>query len=64
MDIEDAGTAYLDVTEWAAGASSLLSSLDLGERMARCENYILDDIINPLASGHAYPLPPPVDASR
>jgi hypothetical protein len=49
MDISDAMTSVLDVTEWAAGATLPMRSLDLGERMAFCERSLLDGVINPLA---------------
>jgi hypothetical protein len=52
VDISDAATAYLDVAEWAAGVSPVMGALDLGERMARCERFALDSIIDPLATGN------------
>jgi hypothetical protein len=51
MDISEAMTSVLDVTEWAAGATSPMRSLDLGERMAFCERFVLDGVINPLVTG-------------
>jgi hypothetical protein len=55
MDISEALTNVLDVTEWAAEATAPMTSVDLGERMAICERFVLDGIINPLADGNATP---------
>lgn len=51
MDISEALTSALDVTEWAAGATAPMTSVDLGERMAFCEQFVLNGVINPLATG-------------
>lgn len=56
MDISNATENALDVTEWVSNASVLMKNMDLGERMWRCEEFLLYDIIEPMVSA---PLPPP-----
>jgi hypothetical protein len=52
LDISDAGTSILDVTDWAARASAPMNRLDLSERMHRCEEQVLFGIVEPLATGN------------
>jgi hypothetical protein len=52
MGISEGLTTVLDVTEWAAGATGPMTSVDLGERMAICERFVLNGVINPLATGN------------
>ncbi|KUH86298.1 hypothetical protein AU187_05830 [Mycobacterium sp. IS-1556] len=48
MDISSAAENALDVTEWVANASAPMRTMDLGERMWRCEDFLLNDIIEPM----------------
>lgn len=47
MEIGDALTNILDVTEWVADASEPMASADLNWRMAFCESFVLDGLIEP-----------------
>lgn len=53
MDIGDALTNILDVSEWRANSIPPMSSVDLSERMIICEDHLLNGIINPLLDGTA-----------
>lgn len=55
MDISNATENALDVTEWVSNASAPMKNMDLGERMARCEDFVLYDIIEPMVSGPTTP---------
>ncbi|WP_156298247.1 hypothetical protein [Mycobacterium paragordonae] len=50
MDISSAAENALDVTEWVSTASAPMRTMDLGERMWRCEDFLLNDIIEPMIS--------------
>jgi hypothetical protein len=58
IDITDALTTVLDVPEWVDRAGAAMASQDLGQRMARCELFILYNVIDPLAAGSATQSPP------
>jgi hypothetical protein len=55
LHISEGLTSVLDVTEWATGATATMPSVDLGERMAFSERFVLDGVINPLATGNVGP---------
>ncbi|WP_406816739.1 hypothetical protein [Mycobacterium sp. M23085] len=55
MDISDALTNEIDVTEWAAGAAPPMSTVDLGRRMTICESFVLNGLIDPVATGNINP---------
>lgn len=59
IEYSNATTNVLDVTEWARKASHPMARLKLDKRMWLCEQYILEDIINPLVSGDIAPLDAP-----
>ena len=52
MDISEALTNVLDVTEWAEGATAPRASVDLAKRMAICESFVLNGVIDPLVMGN------------
>ncbi|MDC8970721.1 hypothetical protein [Mycobacterium marinum] len=62
MDISEAAETAIDVTEWASNASDLMKHMDLGERMWRCEDFVLEGIIEPMISGDPQP-PTPTPSS-
>lgn len=51
MDISNATENVLDVTEWAAEASSPMASDELHTRMGMCEFFLHEGIIEPLITG-------------
>lgn len=51
LDISDIANSFIDVPEWASRSGRVMSRLDLGERMARCEEHVLYGIVDPLATG-------------
>ena len=52
LDISDAASSYLDVPDWASRASRPMSTMDLSDRMSRCEVHVLYGIVEPLAKGN------------
>ncbi|OBJ73338.1 hypothetical protein A5643_04055 [Mycobacterium sp. 1274756.6] len=48
VDISNAATNSIDVTEWVANVSPPMSTTDLGTRMGICERFVLDGIIEPM----------------
>ncbi|MEV4129355.1 hypothetical protein [Nocardia sp. NPDC049707] len=59
LEVTDAITSRLDVSEWVLNSSPPMRSLELGERMSRCERFVLDGIIDPLATGDIVLSPTP-----
>lgn len=59
LEVTDAITSRLDVTEWVLNSSPPMRSLELGKRMSRCERFVLDGIIDPLAAGEIVLSPTP-----
>ncbi|WP_457145516.1 hypothetical protein [Mycobacterium sp. URHB0021] len=55
MDISDATENALDVTEWVSNASAPMKNMDLGKRMWRCEDFLLNDIIEPMVNASPSP---------
>lgn len=55
MDISNATENALDVTEWVSNASAPIKNMDLGERMWRCEDFLLHDIIEPMINASPSP---------
>ncbi|GJP28822.1 hypothetical protein NJB18091_15690 [Mycobacterium marinum] len=55
MDITDATENALDVTEWVSNASAPMKNMDLGRRMWWCEDYLLNDIIEPMVNASPSP---------
>lgn len=51
IDISDVADSFIDVPEWASRSGSVMSRLDLGARMTRCEEHVLYGIMEPLAAG-------------
>ncbi|MCU1645408.1 MAG: hypothetical protein JWN03_5683 [Nocardia sp.] len=52
LDITEAITSRLDVTEWVRNSTAPMKSLELSQRMVRCEQFVLEVVINPLATGN------------
>ncbi len=51
LDVTDAITSRLDVTEWVRNSTEPMKSMELSQRMVRCEQFVLEGVINPLATG-------------
>jgi hypothetical protein len=63
LDISDAASSILDVTEWAARASAPMNRLDLSKRMHLCEEQVLFGIVEPLAIGNINLQPAPATSA-
>ncbi|MFE3000022.1 hypothetical protein ACFXG4_34105 [Nocardia sp. NPDC059246] len=59
LDITDAITSRLDVTEWVGNSSAPMKTMELSMRMALCEQFVRDGVVDPLASGDIELLPAP-----
>lgn len=51
----DATENAIDVTEWVANASAPMDTMDLGQRMGLCEQFVLHNIIEPMISAPPTP---------
>ncbi|MGU3501899.1 hypothetical protein [Mycobacterium sp. C31M] len=51
LDAADALSIELDVTEWVKNATPPMRSADLAFRMGFCEQFVLEEIIEPVAEG-------------
>jgi hypothetical protein len=64
LDISDAASSVLDVTEWAARSSAPMNGLNLSERMHLCEKQVLFGIVEPLATGDINLQPAPASTNN
>jgi hypothetical protein len=63
LEISDAASSFLDVTEWGARSSAPMNVRDLSKRMGLCEEQVLFGIVEPLATGNINLQPGPAGGS-